>query len=80
MQFLVAVYPHGLTERSKIGERQNRPATRWVVVWCFVVGAVDLVGSLEETPRDTHVAAESFVPANAFLFGWSLLDQKLSAS
>ena len=68
MQFLVAVYPHGLTERSKIGERQNRPATRWVVVWCFVAGVGDLMGSLEEILSYTQVAAERFVPASAFLF------------
>ena len=49
-------------------------------VWCFVVGVVDLlVGSLEETPRETQRAAKSFRPANAFLLVESLLDQQLSA-
>jgi hypothetical protein len=46
-------------------------------LWCFVVGVRDLVGSLEETPRETQVAAKSFVPANAFLFVERLLDQQL---
>jgi hypothetical protein len=47
------------------------------VVWCFVVGVRDLVGSLEETPHETQLAAKSFVPANAFLFVERLLDQQL---
>ena len=58
MQFLVAVGPRDLTERSKFGEHRNHPR---VGLWCFVVGVVDLMGSLEETPRETQVAAESFV-------------------
>ena len=38
------------------------------------------MGSLEEDPRETQVAAKSFVPTNAFLFVERLLDQQLSAS
>jgi hypothetical protein len=38
------------------------------------------VGSLEEAPRETQVAAQSFVRTNAFLFVERLLDQQLSAS
>ena len=38
------------------------------------------MGSLEETPCETQVAAKSFVPASAFLFVERLLDQQLSAS
>ena len=74
---LVAVGPHGLTKRSKLGERRNHPRAG---LWCFVVGVRDIVGSLEETPRETQVAAERFGSANAFLFVESLLDQQLSAS
>jgi hypothetical protein len=57
--------PHGLADRPKIGERRNHPRTR---LWCLIVGVRDLVGSLEEIPRETQVAAKSFGPANAFLF------------
>ena len=74
VQFLVAVGPHGLTERSKLGERRNHPRAG---LWCFGVGVRDLAGSLEETPRETQVAAKKG-PVNAFLFVKSLLDQQLS--
>ena len=74
MEFRAAVFPHGLAERSEIGERRNHPRTG---LWCFVVRVRDLVGSLEEAPRETQVAAKSFVPTNAFLFVERLLDQQL---
>jgi hypothetical protein len=77
MEFRAAVFPYGLAERSEIGERQNHPHTG---LWCFVVRGRDLVGSLEEAPRETQVAAKSFVPTNAFLFVERLLYQQLSAS
>ena len=48
MEFHAAVFPHGLAECSKIGERRNRPHTG---LWVFVVRGRDLVGSLEEAPR-----------------------------
>jgi hypothetical protein len=78
MEFRAAVFSHGLAERSKIGERRNHPSTG---LWCFVVRVRDLVGSLEEAPRETQVAAaQSFAPTNAFLFVERLLDQQLRAS
>jgi hypothetical protein len=77
MEFRAAVFPHGLAERSEISEHRNHPCTG---LWCFVVRVRDLVGSLEEAPRETQVAAKSFVPTNAFLFVERLLDQQLSAS
>jgi hypothetical protein len=77
MEFRVAVFPHGLAERSEIGERRNHPRTG---LWCFVARLRDLVGSLEEAPRETQVAAKSFIATNAFLFVERLLDQQLSAS
>ena len=65
MEFRAAVFPHSLVERSEIGERRNHPRTG---LCCFVVRVRDLVGSLEEAPHETQVAAKSFVPTNAFLF------------
>ena len=50
MEFRAAVFPHGLAEGSKIGERRTHPCTG---LWCFVVRGRDLVGSLEEAPRET---------------------------
>jgi hypothetical protein len=60
----------------------NAPSLVIVLGWVFVVGVVDLVGSLKETPCETRqVAAKSFVPAkNAFLFVQGLLDQQLSVT
>ena len=66
MEFHAAVFPHGLAERTGF--------------WCFVVRGRDLVGSLEEVPHETQVAAKSFVPTNACLFVERLLDQQLCAS
>jgi hypothetical protein len=77
MEFCAAVFPHGLAERSEIGERRNHPRTG---LWIFVVRGRNLVGSLEEAPRETRIAANSFVPTNACLFVERLLDQQLSAS
>ena len=62
MEFRVAVFPHGLAELSKIGERRNHPCTG---LWIFVVRGRNLVGFFEEAPRETQVAANSFVPTNA---------------
>ena len=76
MEFRAAGFPHGLAERAEIGERRNHPRTG---LWYFVVRGRDLVGSLEEAPRETQVATKSFVPTNAFLFMEHLLDQQLSA-
>ena len=50
MEFLATVFPHGFAALSKIGERRNYPCTG---LWCFVVRGRDLVGSLEEAPRET---------------------------
>jgi hypothetical protein len=76
-EFRAAVFPDGLAELFEIGERRNHPRTG---LWCFVVRGRDLVGSLEEAPRETQVAAKSFVPTNVFLFVERLLDQQLDAS
>ena len=78
MQFLVAVCPRGLAERSKFGDRRNHPPR--IELRCFVIGVGDLVLDLKETPRETQVASEGFVPANVFLFFKGLLDQQLSAT
>ena len=68
MEFRAAVFPHGLAERSEIGERRNHPCTG---LWCFVIRVRDLVESLGVGPQ---VAAKSFVPTDAFLFMEHLLD------
>ena len=44
MEFRAAVFPHGLAELSKIGERRNHPCTG---LWIFVVSCRNLVGILE---------------------------------
>ena len=59
MEFRAAVFSHGLAEVSKIGERRNHPCTG---LWVFVVRGRNLVGIFEEAPRETQVAAKSFVP------------------
>ena len=61
MEFRAAGFPHGLAERAEIGERRNHPRTG---LWYFVVRGRDLVGSPEEAPRETQVAAKSFVPTD----------------
>ena len=73
MEFRAAVFPHGLAERSEIGERRNHPRTG---LWIFVVRGRNLVGILEEALRET----KSFVPTNACLFVERLLDQQLCTS
>jgi len=62
MEFRAVVFPHGLAERPEICERRNHPRAG---LWCFVVRVRDLVGSLEEVPRETQVAAKSVVPTKA---------------
>jgi hypothetical protein len=64
MEFRAAVFPRSLAERSEIGERRNHPRTG---LWHFVVKGRDLMGSPEEAPRETQVAAKCFVPTDVVM-------------
>jgi hypothetical protein len=74
MEFRASVFPHGMTEIPELTEGGNHPCTR---LWIFVVRVRDVVGIFEEAPRETQIASNSFVPANAFLFTERLLNQQL---